>query len=136
MPDAAAARRRAVVYSIAPTSRPRVGWAATSTFGRWLSSRASTTRCWLPPDRLRIGASGRGALDLELGHQLLGTPAQARRVDEPEPRHRTGPIDEQVLGDRHVEHASRVVAILGDHRHAVPRHAAGAAGVDDGTVDR
>ncbi len=58
MPEAAAARSRAVVYSIAPTSRPRVGWEATSTFGRWLSSRASTTRCWLPPDRLRIGASG------------------------------------------------------------------------------
>ena len=125
-----------VVYSIAPTSRPRVGWAATSTFGWWLSSRASTTRCWLPPDRLRIGASGAAPW---ISNSAISSSARRRSAglaDEPEAGDRTGPIDEQVLGDRHVEHASRVVAILGDHRHAMARHAAGAAGVDGGTVDR
>ena len=46
------------MYSIAPTSRPRVGWEATSTRGSWSSSRASTTRCWLPPESDHSGASG------------------------------------------------------------------------------
>src|ERR671916_160626 len=36
--------------SIAPTSRPRVGWAAIVTCGSSASSRAITTFCWLPPD--------------------------------------------------------------------------------------
>ncbi len=54
----AAARTWLDRYSIAPTSSPRVGWAATSTRGSWESSRAITTRCWLPPDRDHIGADG------------------------------------------------------------------------------
>ena len=37
--------------SIAPTSRPRVGWAAIRTFGSRSISRASTTFCWFPPER-------------------------------------------------------------------------------------
>ena len=38
------------MYSIEPTSRPRVGWdAMTSLTGRE-NSRATTTFCWLPPD--------------------------------------------------------------------------------------
>ena len=43
--------------SIDPTSRPRVGWLASSSlFGR-LSSRATTTFCWLPPDSVPAGVS-------------------------------------------------------------------------------
>ena len=44
--------------SIAPTSRPRVGCAAISTFGSASISRASTTFCWLPPDSDAAGVSG------------------------------------------------------------------------------
>ena len=36
--------------SIEPTSTPRVGWAATNRRRSRLSSRASTTFCWLPPE--------------------------------------------------------------------------------------
>ena len=46
------------MYSIAPTSSPRVGCAATSTFGSRHISRAKTTRCWFPPERVHKGASG------------------------------------------------------------------------------
>ena len=36
--------------SIEPTSTPRVGWEAISTFSVRENSRATTTFCWLPPD--------------------------------------------------------------------------------------
>ena len=39
------------MYSIAPTSRPRVGCMAISSSGLRLISRATMTFCWLPPDR-------------------------------------------------------------------------------------
>ena len=45
-------------YSIAPTSSPRVGWAATSTFGSLATSRAATTFCWLPPERANARVLG------------------------------------------------------------------------------
>src|SRR5436305_824188 len=43
--------RRRCRYSIAPTSSPRVGWAAISTFGFREISRAAITFCWFPPER-------------------------------------------------------------------------------------
>src|SRR6478736_4637758 len=43
--------------SIEPTSTPRVGWAATSSRRSRDSSRATTTFCWLPPERLAASES-------------------------------------------------------------------------------
>jgi hypothetical protein len=43
------------MYSIDPTSTPRVGWEATSTSIGRSNSRATTTFCWLPPDREPAG---------------------------------------------------------------------------------
>ena len=43
--------------SIAPTSSPRVGCAAISTFGSSAISRAITTFCWLPPESDSASAS-------------------------------------------------------------------------------
>ena len=57
-PSAAASRRYAWTVSIAPTSRPRVGEAATRTFGRPENSRPRTTFCRLPPESVRAGAAG------------------------------------------------------------------------------
>src|SRR4029079_2265715 len=59
-PLAAASRRYACTVSIAPTSRPRVGWATTRTSGLSSNSRPSTSFCRLPPERLRTGVSGPG----------------------------------------------------------------------------
>ena len=38
------------MYSIEPTSMPRVGWEATTKSTSRLNSRATITFCWLPPD--------------------------------------------------------------------------------------
>ena len=43
---------------MAPTSSPRVGWAATSASGLPEISRAMTTFCWLPPDSERASVVG------------------------------------------------------------------------------
>ena len=45
----------------AATSRPRVGWAATSTSGSKASARASRAFCRLPPDSVPVRVSGPGA---------------------------------------------------------------------------
>ena len=47
---------------MAPISTPRVGWPTSSTLGSRAISRASTSFCWLPPEKLderRPGARGR-----------------------------------------------------------------------------
>src|SRR3954464_4167431 len=49
-PASRSATSRRCTNSMAPTSRPRVGWAATSTRGLHAISRAMTHFCWLPPD--------------------------------------------------------------------------------------
>ena len=52
----APARCAAWISATAAKSRPNTGLAAISTLMSPASSRASTARCTLPPDRLRIGA--------------------------------------------------------------------------------
>ena len=49
------------MYSAAPISSPRVGWAATTTSGSLESSRPTMSFCWLPPERDFAGASRPGA---------------------------------------------------------------------------
>ena len=61
-PSSRSASRRRWTYSMAPTSRPRVGWEATSTAGSREISRAMITFCWLPPEselRVRLGVRRR-----------------------------------------------------------------------------
>ena len=93
IPSAAAARSRLDMYSMAPTSRPRVGWAATRTAGRWLSSRPSTTRCWLPPDRLRIGAHGLAAWMSYVAIRSVARRCSARRSMHAEAGHRADAVE-------------------------------------------
>ena len=54
------ASRRITAYSSAraPTSTPRVGSSSSRTRQPRSSQRASTAFCWLPPERVRTGASG------------------------------------------------------------------------------
>ena len=54
--------RRWWMYSMAPTSTPRVGWATMMTSGFSLNTRAMTTFCWLPPDRALHRSCTLGAL--------------------------------------------------------------------------
>ncbi|CAM5608437.1 hypothetical protein STENM223S_09526 [Streptomyces tendae] len=39
------------IAACAPTSTPRVGWAAIRKRGLWLISRPTISFCWLPPER-------------------------------------------------------------------------------------
>src|SRR5262249_49813752 len=49
-PASRCCRSRRWMYSIEPTSRPRVGWAAITSWTGTENSRATTTFCWLPPE--------------------------------------------------------------------------------------
>src|SRR5205823_8577351 len=58
MPASAISNSRLWTSTLAPTSMPRVGSSTISTLGRSASQRASTTFCWLPPERLTTSCSG------------------------------------------------------------------------------
>ena len=58
MPRAASCTRIWCTSALAPTSTPRVGSSTISTLGSRASQRASTTFCWLPPDRPSMACSG------------------------------------------------------------------------------
>src|SRR5208337_3414922 len=49
---------RLCMNSIAPMSTPRVGWPTSMIFGLRSISRASTSFCWLPPEKLAVLSSG------------------------------------------------------------------------------
>src|ERR671924_379799 len=57
-PSSRSSTSRRWTNSIAPTSRPRVGCAAISTLGSRVTSRATTTFCWFPPDSADARVSG------------------------------------------------------------------------------
>ena len=45
------------MYSIDPTSSPRVGWLAISSRMGRENSRATMTFCWFPPERVLVGVA-------------------------------------------------------------------------------
>ena len=74
--------------SIAPTSRPRVGWAATSTFGSWASSRARTTALLVAARERPHRCVGSVAADGEVARsaprpRLAGRPGRSPRGRPP-----------------------------------------------------
>ena len=69
---------------MAPTSRPRVGEAATSTLGSDDSSRASSTFWTLPPESSRVGVVGPG---VRMSNRSIRSTARSRMRG----RRRNGP---------------------------------------------
>ena len=62
LPASRMATSRRWMNSMAPTSTPRVGWPTSRTRGSRSISRASTSFCWLPPEKaavIRRGSAGR-----------------------------------------------------------------------------
>ena len=51
-----------MISAFAAMSMPRVGSSSMRTFGRVASHRASSTFCWLPPEREPTGVSAEGVL--------------------------------------------------------------------------
>ena len=127
-PAARASRSWSQMAAWAPTSTPRVGWAAMSTIGSAIISRPTISFCWLPPDSARAATSVPGRADVELLDDLLGALARRRPVD-PGPRHE-GRLrlvaEHHVLPERRVEHQPVAVAVLGDVAEPVLAAVAGA----------
>ena len=63
----------------APTSTPRVGWAAISSTGSPLISRPTISFCWLPPDSARAWVSMPGRADVVLARRSGRCPCGRRR---------------------------------------------------------
>ena len=103
-------------YSIAPTSSPRVGCAAISTFGSRSISRAATSFCWLPPERPPARVNGppprtsnsRIRRSRPLDHPAREEPAEARV------RRLRVVVQRDVLGDRELEHEPAPLPVLGN----------------------
>ena len=77
---------RACTSAFAPTSTPRVGSSRMRTLGSSSSHFASSTFCWLPPDRLATGADDRRRPDPQTLLVPLRRSPLLGSADEPEPR--------------------------------------------------
>ena len=116
MPASRSSMIRLWMYSMEPTSTPRVGCEAISTFSGRDSSRATTTFCWLPPDRdddRRRRALGADVelLDALLGVRLDGAHLQRRAGGE---LGRMVHVEDEVLAHRERADEAVVAAVLGD----------------------
>ena len=105
---------RPCTNSIAPTSRPRVGCAAISTFGSPSISRARTTFCWLPPESVGGRRRRRAAAHVEFLQQLARTRGHRAQVQEPALRVRRLSIrvQREVLGQGERQHEAAQMAVL------------------------
>ena len=115
--------------SIEPTSTPRVGCAATNSRSSRLSSRASTTFCWLPPDsRPGGGRRCRGRAHVELApRRLAGELVAVRRSRcrrTTGERAREAAVEHQVLGDRELGDQPVLLAVFGHEADAGVEHVA------------
>ena len=125
-PSSRSATRRRCRYSIAPTSRPRVGCAAIRTFGSRAISRATTTFCWLPPESPPAARERPAAADVELADEPAGA-LDEPRGKEPAPlrvRRLRVVVQRDVLGDRELEHEPAPLAVLRDVPDARVEHLA------------
>ena len=107
---------RLCTNSIEPTSRPRVGWLATSTLCSRPSSRARMTFCWLPPDSVPTGVSAEVGADVELLHPLgrvAGDGAQVE-VDARGERRLVVGVEDHVVGHREGADQAVFLPVLGD----------------------
>ncbi len=102
--------------SIAPTSSPRVGCAASSSCGFSSISRASTSFCWFPPESARAGAVGEPPRTSKRSISPLTRVSIAAGLSQP--RRDIGGalvvVQRAVLGEREVEHEAVALAILRD----------------------
>ena len=126
------------MYSIEPTSRPRVGWAAITSWTGTENSRATTTFCWLPPDSEPAIRVDRRRPDVEVLDALRGPLADGLEVEDAVPavRRLVVAVEDVVLGDRHVVDQPVATAVLGDVGDAEVRDLARARLLDVVAADR
>jgi hypothetical protein len=98
------------MYSIEPTSSPRVGCAATMSLIGRENSRAAMTFCWFPPERLPTGLKTDG----------VRMSARERRLPVA--------VEDEVVGHGEVGDQAVLHAVLGDVGDARLEHVAGSVG--------
>ena len=100
----------------APTSTPRVGWAAISTTGSPLISRPTISFCWLPPDSARASVSMPGVrTSYSSTMRSVSSRAPPRSIHGP--RALGGRVwwpEHAVLPQRRVEQQAVPLPVLGD----------------------
>ena len=111
------------MYSIEPTSRPRVGCAASTSFTGTENSRATTTFCWLPPDSEPASVSIDGVRMSNSLTPFAGLLVDRLAVEDPAPAVRLAVVgvEDVVLGDGHRGDQPVATAVLGDVRDAQVR---------------
>ena len=129
MPSSAAARMRPVTYSIAPTSRPRVGCAATSTAGARDSSREHDPLLVATRERRHRRVDRRGG-DVELVDERFGERAQPLGADERARAHPSDVAEDEVLRDRQLGDRGRAAPVFGDDTDPGRGRRAGAPALD------
>ena len=98
--------------AFAPTSMPRVGSSSTMSSGAVASQRASSTFCWLPPERLRGGQVRVGRAHVESLHVLRDDGILLAAADGPHPAATCLDAEHDVLGDRQVADHALGAAVL------------------------
>ena len=129
---------RVRISATAAKSRPKQGFDAISTATSSASSRASTARCTLPPDRLPIGASGSRRADAVGGDQPLGVAPQRAAADQragPRERVAIEVAEADVLRHRHAADAGVAQRLVWQAAHLQRPHVA-APGAVGGAADR
>ena len=107
---------RRCTNSIEPTSRPRVGWLATSTLWSRPSSLARMTFCWLPPDSVPTGVSAdwvRTSNSSTRSRRVAGDGAQVE-VDARGERRLVVGVQDHVVGHREGADQPVFLPVLGD----------------------
>ena len=111
--------------SMLPTSRPRVGWSRTRSFSGRSNSRATTTFCWLPPDRVATGsAAGADVEGDDAVHRIARDGSLV--AQHPVAVRRTVVAGEhEVVGDAERQDEPEPLAVRGHEADAGLGHAAG-----------
>ena len=111
------------MYSIEPTSSPRVGWEATSSLIGRENSRATITFCWLPPESVPTSTSGDGVRMSNSSTSSVGMiqdrlPLQDGPLGE---RRLVVGVQHQVVGDWERQHQPIALAVFRDVRRSPAR---------------
>ena len=102
--------------SIAPRSTPRVGCAASRSRAARVSSRATTSFCWLPPESLPRARRRIGRAHVELGQRAAVAKSRTRRAVEQRAATERGlavAAEHEVVLEREVEHQAALQPVVG-----------------------
>ena len=107
------------ICALAPMSMPRVGSSRIRSSGSVMSQRASSTFCWLPPERLRISACGSAGRMSRASMYFVTSVVLVGLRDRPQPAAGGLQREHHVVGDREVADDALGPAVLAGERDLV-----------------